>query len=188
MQTKRIPSAPVTRATRTAWVFMGAAAAVLVLLVHPGLPATIFKAALIFMLCCIAAHDAATRRIENATVLAIICLRAYEAVHAGVFGIAHPLLELAASCAGALTVLTVLLVTAHLSERLTASAGIGGGDVKLLAALGFFLGWERGLIIAGLSCVLLVAMQTLPRGRPRSSMHAFAPYIAVSSLLALLVM
>ena len=88
----------------------------------------------------------------------------------------------------AFVVLAVLLGTARIMERRSGTAGIGGGDVKLLAALGFCLGWEAGLAITGISSVLLVLHRLIPRTSrtSRGAAFAFAPYIAVASMFTML--
>ena len=141
------------------------------------------------MLCCIAAHDAKTRRIENVTVLAVAGLRLYEITLGAIAGGTGLASALSYSIVGAMAVLTVLLATAMIMERGTGSAGIGGGDVKLLAALGFCFGWEAGLATVGLSCLLMVFHQMISRQvRPSHTIAcAFAPYIAVASMFTMLV-
>lgn len=168
---------------------IGAASSVLMLLDHRCSTASIFQASLAFMLCCIAAHDAETRRIENVTVLAVAGLRLYEMTLAAIAGGTDFASTFSYSLVGAAAVLTVLLATAMIMERGTGSAGIGGGDVKLLAALGFCFGWEAGLATVGLSCLLMVLHQMLSRRvrHSRTAAYAFAPYIAVASMFTMLV-
>ena len=58
---------------------------------------------------------------------------------------------------GVAVVLGVMLVTAWASARPGGEAGVGGGDVKLLSALGAWAGPVGGLAIVALSCALGVA-------------------------------
>ena len=168
---------------------IGAASAVIILLAHRWSTASIFQASIAFMLCCIAAHDAKTRRIENVTVLAVAGLRLYEMTLAAIAGGTGLASALSYSLVGAAAVFAVLLATVMIMERGTGSAGIGGGDVKLLAALGFCFGWESGLATVGLSCLLMVLHQMISRQvRPSHNITcAFAPYIAVASMFTMLV-
>ena len=172
---------------RTIWIAAGAAAAALVLLLGGCSTTSIFRAALAFMLCAAAGHDLVLRRIENATVLAVVLLRAWELVLAGIADPASFAAQCASSRAGGAVVLAVLLSTARIMERGTGSAGIGGGDVKLLAALGLCLGWEAGLAVTGLASILLVLHRLAPRTR-RGDAFAFAPYIAVASMFTMLLL
>lgn len=58
---------------------------------------------------------------------------------------------------GAGTVFLVMLVAALASARGGRERGVGGGDVKLLAAVGTWAGPVLGLVIVGLSCLVGVA-------------------------------
>ncbi len=67
--------------------------------------------------------------------------------------------------------------------------GIGGGDVKLIAALGLWLGLEKlptavtlGLIIGGLAAVLLL----LAKKKQRGQFFAYGPYFALTALWLLI--
>ena len=135
-----------------------------------------------------AAHDIECRRIENGAVLAIAGLRVWELALAARTNTASALHGAVASLAGGAAVLAFLLGAAALMERRSGATGIGGGDVKLLCALAFWFGWEAGLAIAALSCLLLVAAQPLLARRGRRETFAFAPFIAISSGLLLLIM
>lgn len=65
----------------------------------------------------------------------------------------------------------------------------GGGDVKLLAALGTLLGPERilfayfGMAVGGGALALAIAAY---RGRLRNQMFAYAPAIAIGAIFAVL--
>ncbi|MDO5106944.1 MAG: prepilin peptidase, partial [Coriobacteriaceae bacterium] len=170
---------------RSIWIIAGVPSAALVLLLGGCSTTAVFHAALAFMLCAAAGHDLVLRRIENGTVLAVVLLRVWELVLAGIADPPSLAAQCAFSIAGGAVVLAVLLGTARIMERGTGSAGIGGGDVKLLAALGLCLGWEAGLATVGLSCLLMVLHRFAPRTR-RADAYAFAPYIAVASMFTML--
>ena len=61
---------------------------------------------------------------------------------------------------------------------------LGGGDIKLIAALGFALGWERGLLVVMLACVAFAcwaaasAIRARLQGRKTPRAFPFAPAIA----------
>ena len=61
--------------------------------------------------------------------------------------------------------------------------GIGGGDIKLMAACGFFLGLEKGFLAAvtGLALAVLVQGAFL---RNRNVPFALIPYLAAGCLAA----
>ena len=64
---------------------------------------------------------------------------------------------------------------------------MGGGDVKLMAALGLLLGWKSILVVMILGCFLgatihLVLMAVLKKGRQL----AFGPYLSAGALITML--
>ncbi len=74
-------------------------------------------------------------------------------------------------------------------ERLAQRPSMGGGDVKLLAAVGLFLGWERGLWCLFAACLVVLAMQVVSRVREggkgiASQTFPFAPAILVGVAIA----
>jgi leader peptidase (prepilin peptidase)/N-methyltransferase len=66
--------------------------------------------------------------------------------------------------------------------------GMGGGDVKLAAAAGAFLGFPATAVAAFLSVVMggLYALFLLARGRDRRSVFPFGPFIAAGTAVAAL--
>lgn len=62
--------------------------------------------------------------------------------------------RLAEGVAGALAVLLLMLVAARLGVALGRGAGVGGGDVKLLAASALWAGPVWGLALVGASCAV----------------------------------
>ena len=66
---------------------------------------------------------------------------------------------------------------------------MGGGDIKLLAVVGLFLGWERGLWCLFAACLIVLVMQMVPRFREGgkgigSQTFPFAPAILVGVVIA----
>ncbi|MBU2765780.1 prepilin peptidase [Acidithiobacillus ferrivorans] len=79
-----------------------------------------------------------------------------------------------------------LLATVY--HRATGQHGMGGGDLKLLALIGAWLGWQAvflTLFIAALSGGL-VALSFLLRGKGRDYAMPFGPYLALGGWLMLL--
>ena len=123
-----------------------------------------------------AAFDARRRIIPNACVCAVLAAHALGTA-ARVLAGADAGAEAAASAAGALAVLAALLAPALLARAQgRAAGGIGGGDIKLLTALGAAFGWVAGLAIVGLTCVL-AALVGSARGMRTV---ALAPFIALA--------
>lgn len=81
------------------------------------------------------------------------------------------------------------LATSIAFERLAQRPSMGGGDVKLLAAVGLFLGWERGLWCLFAACLVVLVMQMVSRIREggkriASQTFPFAPAILVGVVIA----
>ena len=98
-----------------------------------------------------AVTDARRRVIPNGCVLVVAACALACALSSGTEA-------LACSLAGGGAVLAVLLVTAALSARGSGVPGIGGGDVKLLAAAGLWHGALGGLAVVALSCLSSLAL------------------------------
>lgn len=74
-------------------------------------------------------------------------------------------------------------------ERLAQRPSMGGGDIKLLAVVGLFLGWERGLWCLFAACLVVLVMQMASRFREggkgiASQTFPFAPAILVGVVTA----
>ena len=74
-------------------------------------------------------------------------------------------------------------------ECLAQRPSMGGGDVKLLAVVGLFLGWERGLWCLFAACLVVLVMQVVSRFREggkgiASQTFPFAPPILVGVIIA----
>ena len=121
------------------------------------------QAVILVVLLAAAMHDARTMRVPNAfPVMIALC---------GFIppGAAHP--------AGALAALPLLVAALW-------QGGIGGGDVKVVAALGFALGLSRGLLILALGLTYTIAWHQFRRhfGTGRRS-YPFVPFLFVATLI-----
>ena len=81
--------------------------------------------------------------------------------------------------------LAVSIAFEHLAKR----PSMGGGDIKLLAVVGLFLGWERGLWCLFAACLIVLVMQVVSRVREGgkgigSQTFPFAPAILVGVVIA----
>ena len=81
--------------------------------------------------------------------------------------------------------LAVSLSFEHFAQR----PSMGGGDIKLLAVVGLFLGWERGLWCLFAACLVVLVMQVVSRFREGgkrigSQTSPFAPAILVGVVIA----
>ena len=74
-------------------------------------------------------------------------------------------------------------------EYFTQRPSMGGGDIKLLAVVGLFLGWERGLWCLFAACLVVLVMQVVLRVREGgkgigSQTFPFAPAIFAGVVIA----
>jgi len=83
----------------------------------------------------------------------------------------------------------ILLVLAWASPFLFGKEGIGGGDIKFLAMVGAFLGWQQAILtlmvgsVAGaIVGIVLLATKVLQKGQ----YIPFGPYLALGGLIAVL--
>ena len=78
---------------------------------------------------------------------------------------------------------------AWVSPYLFGKEGIGGGDIKFLAMVGAFLGWQQALLTLMVGSVVgafigvgLLAVKILQKGQ----YIPFGPYLALGALIAVL--
>lgn len=140
-----------------------------------------------------AATDLSCRIVPNGCVLAVAAAGVLRATVASAR--THDLMPLLAAAGGGLVVLVVMLAAAGLSARGGREPGVGGGDVKLLSAVGFWVGPVGGLLVVGLSCAVGLACWCLgwaiaaarASGRARERGIPLAPAVAVVALTMVLV-
>ena len=121
----------------------------------------------------------------------------------GRFGVPIYGVSLSEGILGALVLGGGMLVLSAVYELAIHNESFGGGDIKLMAVVGLFLGWERGLMCLLVACVLSVvyvlvraaaarvrhAGEPDASGRPmaeplRSQTMPFAPFITLGALAA----
>ena len=131
-----------------------------------------------------AAVDARRRIIPNAAVAAGCAGWLVLLVAAELAGI-DVRVAAASGLAAGLLLLAGLLVFAVVFERASGRASMGGGDIKLLAACGLYLGLVRALVALMAACILALAVEAVRAGfRPgpcAQDAFAFGPAIAVAS-------
>ena len=126
--------------------------------------------------------DIRSRIIPNRVVAAVAALWVAWRIALGVLAGAFDVAAIAGGIAGALAFAAGLLAFTALAERRTGKLMMGGGDVKLLAAVALFLGLQGALVALFAACVVSFAYAAMrsSRGIP------FAPCILCGTLLALL--
>ncbi|MEC4677329.1 MAG: prepilin peptidase [Nitrospirota bacterium] len=79
-------------------------------------------------------------------------------------------------------------LVAILSLALLKKEGMGGGDIKLIAMIGAFLGWQAMLLtifLAALSGSVIGILMIVTKGRSRADMIPFGPYLVFGALTSL---
>lgn len=75
-------------------------------------------------------------------------------------------------------------IVLFLIYMLTKGKGMGGGDVKLMAVCGFFLGWKKIVFAFIMGCVCAVAVHSFKmRFLGKGSKLAFGPYLAIGIII-----
>lgn len=70
---------------------------------------------------------------------------------------------------------------------ITKGRGIGGGDIKLMAAAGLLLGWKHIILALILGCIIgSVIHITLMKVSDKGRMLAFGPYLSVGIVISML--
>lgn len=135
-----------------------------------------------------AAEDLRRRVVPNACVLAVWASGLVAATAAGPLPAA-----VLRALAGTLVVLAVMLLARWLSARGGGRGGVGGGDVKLLAAVAAWTGPVGGLVVVGLSCAIglmgwgAAALLALLRHRGIARAMPLAPSILLATAAVLVV-
>ena len=83
----------------------------------------------------------------------------------------------------------VFYIIAAVFQRLLGKEGMGGGDIKLVAALGLFAGISNTMVaifLASLLGILLQGSLILSGRRDKSRYFPFGPYLIIGALIAIL--
>jgi leader peptidase (prepilin peptidase)/N-methyltransferase len=81
----------------------------------------------------------------------------------------------------------ILYATASVYLKVTGREGMGGGDIKLIAMIGAFLGWRGAVLTIFLGSLLGVGGGLLAMRRGEDGMRTaipFGPYLCVAALLS----
>ncbi len=82
----------------------------------------------------------------------------------------------------------IFYLIAVLSLAVLKKEGMGGGDIKLIAMIGAFLGWKGMLLtifLAACSGSIIGILLILTQGRDRAEPIPFGPFLAVGAVVAL---
>ena len=75
----------------------------------------------------------------------------------------------------------------YLLFLITKGRGIGGGDIKLMAAAGLLIGWKNIILALGIGCVLgSIIHIILMKVQNKERVLAFGPYLSLGIYIAML--
>lgn len=77
-----------------------------------------------------------------------------------------------------------LYLTAVIGKKITGKEAMGGGDVKLLAMIGAFLGWQRAALTVLLSAFAGSIIGIIAKIRKGESYLPYGPYLALGAALS----
>lgn len=83
-------------------------------------------------------------------------------------------------------ILLVLLAVVLVMEKVMKTEVMGGGDLKLFAVLGLYFGWQQGIFLVLVSCILGLAAMALLGRLKRRTQTRFAPVLYLSAWLTAL--
>ncbi len=83
-------------------------------------------------------------------------------------------------------VLLVLLAVVLVMEKIMKTEVMGGGDLKLFAVLGLYFGWQQGIFLVLVSCVLGLAAMALSGRLKKRTQTRFAPVLFLSAWITAL--
>ena len=63
---------------------------------------------------------------------------------------------------------------------------IGGGDIKIVGSIGFFLGLKDGLLVIIISLILAISLHYFILRKDKKEGFPYAPYLAISCILFLI--
>jgi len=93
-----------------------------------------------------------------------------------------------ASLIGALIGFSLFYLVAFLSIKILKKEGMGGGDIKIMAMLGAFLGWKAVILTTFLGSlfgsIIGIGLMVF-RGREKGSLIPFGPFLALGALISL---
>lgn len=82
---------------------------------------------------------------------------------------------------GCFGILLPMLVLVFLAEKKLGQPAMGGGDLKLFALCGLYVGWQQGILLLLLSCIFGIVLAALMGKLRPATPFPFAPAIALSA-------
>ena len=79
----------------------------------------------------------------------------------------------------------IIWITGIIGDFIFKKETMGGGDVKLLAMIGAFLGWKLAVLTFFISPIFGAVVGIIIKLKTKSSLIAYGPYLSLSSIIAL---
>ena len=79
----------------------------------------------------------------------------------------------------------IIYLTGLIGDFIFKKETMGGGDVKLLAMIGAFLGWQIAVLTFFIAPVIGAVVGIIIKLKTKSSLIAYGPYLSLASLIAL---
>lgn len=79
----------------------------------------------------------------------------------------------------------ILWVLGAIGDFLFKKESMGGGDIKLLAMIGAFLGWQTALLVLPVASVAGAIVGIIIKLRTKESLIAFGPYLALGAVVCI---
>lgn len=88
---------------------------------------------------------------------------------------------------GLLSVSLILCLVDLIGRKITGGSVMGGGDIKLMAAAGFLLGWKLNIVAFMMGCVLgsVIHLSIMKIGKGEHRL-AFGPYLSMGIYIAMI--
>ncbi|MFH1622033.1 MAG: prepilin peptidase [Candidatus Omnitrophota bacterium] len=115
-------------------------------------------------------------------ILALIISVIYPHLH----GTNNHLLGLLRSFLGLLAGGGIIWLTGIIGDFIFKKETMGGGDVKLLAMIGAFLGWQIAILTFFIAPILGAVVGIIIKLKTKSSLIAYGPYLSLASIVSLL--
>ena len=134
--------------------------------------------------------DLQSRTIANGCIVACAAVRLIYGIYACACGLAG-FSDITYYLVSGIALGGAVLLFALVFERLTGRAGMGGGDIKLYAVAGLYVGFEGGLFVVLASCLVaaIVGLAFSSRDSQERMRRAmpFGPAIALALVMVILV-
>jgi len=79
----------------------------------------------------------------------------------------------------------ILWILGIIGDYIFKKESMGGGDIKLLAMIGSFLGWQTALLVLPVASLIGAVVGVIIKIRTKESLIAFGPYLAMAAVICI---